>query len=339
MARYDNSLPFETSSLAILAARLDGTIFWLNQAARQLFNLNSANQLTMQQFVDPATTASIMETCDLATFEVDVKIRNLVLKKFLLVVNSDCADPDSAFVMIAFFDTQTALHRGQQHTELLATAAHDLKNPLGAIFGYADILLDTEAGKGLNQQQKEIATRIRQTALRSLELVRNYQQLISISQPQGVAPYMRSELNAVVTAVMESTWRKDQRVAPLNSDLASRELWINAHKVQLERIASNLIGNAIKYTPQYGKIEVRTFLESPNAVLEVYNSESYIKPEEQTQIFELAKRGSSAGEVSGSGLGLYIVKSIVNSLRGKVTVESSPQQGTCFRITLPTIEE
>jgi signal transduction histidine kinase len=105
---------------------------------------------------------------------------------------------------------------------------------------------------------------------------------------------------------------------------------------RLVQVFSNLVSNAIKYTPQ-GEVGVRARVDQEWAEVCVYDSGIGLSPEEQARLFTKFFRGKNpvVTESGGTGLGLVIVRAIVEKHRGTVAVESGPGQGTCFRVRLP----
>ena len=216
----------------------------------------------------------------------------------------------------------------------MSTLVHDLKNPLGAIFGYADVLLDTNSAGEMNRQQRSVIAKMRRTAARTIDLVRNLQHL---HQMQARAIGMlgaRSNLNQSIYAVIESTWRESRAEPNLVVDLSPEPLWVEVDRVQLERVFANLFGNALKYTPRDATITVQSRVEDSYAVVSFTNSAPVIPQHELESLYTRYTRGSNAQHVTGSGLGLYIVKYILDRVGGSIKVESNKQLGTRFTVTL-----
>ena len=110
---------------------------------------------------------------------------------------------------------------------------------------------------------------------------------------------------------------------------------ILGNPLQLQRMVTNLIENAIKFTPSMGTIEIRCRVEGGQLILEVSDNGPGIPLEDQPHIFEKFYRGSNLSQVtSGTGLGLSIVKSIVDKHHGRIWVDSSPGE-TTFTVILP----
>jgi len=219
--------------------------------------------------------------------------------------------------------------------EFLSTAAHDLKNPLSAIFGYADALLETSGGASLSEQQRSILARIRATAARSVDLIRNYQQLSELSSRRLRLTDLAPDLGAACRSVVDDCFREDPNAHTVRAVLAKEALPVAVDRIPLERILTNLFANALRYTPRGGTITLTTSRNGSFARFEINNSLPIIPKEELAKIFSRRFRGSTSTGTSGTGLGLYIVKSMVTELGGSVAVKSEEGTGTTFTIELP----
>lgn len=114
---------------------------------------------------------------------------------------------------------------------------------------------------------------------------------------------------------------------------------IRANPIRIRQMMDNLIGNAIKYTPDEGLVNVNMFMQDNQIILKVQDTGPGIPTEEHGHVFEKFYRATNAPEgVEGSGLGLAIVKSIVDSHQGRVWVESNMGKGSSFIVILPTQE-
>jgi two-component system NtrC family sensor kinase len=114
---------------------------------------------------------------------------------------------------------------------------------------------------------------------------------------------------------------------------------LRANPIRIRQMLDNLIGNALKYTPDDGRIHVGIQAEDSQLILQVSDTGPGIPADEQNRIFEKFYRATNVVEGSrGSGLGLAIVKSIVDSHQGRVWVESTLGQGSSFFVVLPAYE-
>jgi len=220
--------------------------------------------------------------------------------------------------------------------DFLAAAAHDLKNPISAVFGYTEALLETSVGADLSARHRGIINRIRSTARRMFEVVANYELLFQLEA--GALPHPQSDsvdLNAVIRSVLEYAGGLVPERAPIRTELDSAEILIAAERPPLERILENIISNALKFTPVEGAIVVRSSLANDRAYVAVTNSAPIIPAAELPGLFDRYRRGSTRGTAPGSGLGLYLVRKTTLWLGGTVEVSSAAGAGTTFTLSFP----
>ncbi len=108
-------------------------------------------------------------------------------------------------------------------------------------------------------------------------------------------------------------------------------------RLRLEQIVSNLVSNAIKFTPAGGTVTARTYVDGEDAVIQIEDTGIGIPKLEQDRLFQRFFRSSTATEqaIPGTGLGLAITKAIAEAHDGSMSVRSTPGEGTCFRLQLP----
>jgi signal transduction histidine kinase len=223
--------------------------------------------------------------------------------------------------------------------EFMATVSHDLKSPLTFIKGMAnlrrrravavpetaplvDALEQIETGAGrMAQMLDELVDAGRLEAGRPLELRRDMTDLVELAR-QTIAEYQQTT---------------DRHVLHLQADVPDLVgIW---DRVRLGRVLDNLVGNAVKYTPRGGTIEVRVDLEQqPDrwAVLRISDSGEGIPESDLPHIFERFRRGRNVeGRIPGTGIGLSGVRSILEQHGGSIAVESAVGQGTTVTVRLP----
>ena len=220
---------------------------------------------------------------------------------------------------------------------VLATAAHDLRNPLSAIFGYAEALLMEPKDHSLSIRQRELVNRIRGASLRGLELSKNLQ---SLSQPRSRTKRNRvlSSLIAGINSAVESVWfPPEKNLVFSQSSSIEASARVHLEQYEVERIVGNLLSNAIKYSPPNAAIDLSVLRANSKAIIVVKNSGTFIPAKERATIFKMFERGSNGRLAPGSGLGLAIVASLIKRARGEIRV-SSNAAGTSFEIKLPLVE-
>lgn len=307
-----------------------GGVRWANAAYERL-----AARAAPTPVLDDRTLAAIRGTVHFGTYEVQITVAGTPLVYTAVTIDVGSGDPDSTCFLVILTATASPQSKLVAKEELLAAVAHDLRNPLGAIFSYADALLDTSAGEGMAASHREILRRIRSTASRSVDLILNYQLLARIQSKGVLRPSAPIDLNQSVRSVIDHAWREDSHSAPLVTELHQHPLPVLLERVQVERALANVLTNAFKYTPQSGRISVKTFPQDRYAVASVNNTGTNINQAEIAGLFARYQRASTSAGKGGSGLGLFIVKTIMNTCGGKVELNSSAKDGVTFSLFFP----
>jgi two-component system phosphate regulon sensor histidine kinase PhoR len=218
-------------------------------------------------------------------------------------------------------------------TDFVNTVSHDLRSPLTAVYGFIGLI---DRVGPINQQQAEFIRHVQSSLQNITSLINDLLDLGRLEASIDIA-MVDVNLRDVLTQVidnLEYQWSEKMQEMVLN---AADELpIILGNPLHLQRMATNLIENAIKFTPLAGRIEIRCRAEAEQVILEVSDNGPGIPLEDQPHVFEKFFRGSNLSEqTQGTGLGLSIVKSIVEKHQGRVWLESSPL-GTTFTVILPT---
>ena len=217
--------------------------------------------------------------------------------------------------------------------EFVSTVSHDLRSPLTAILGYVDLL---DRVGPLNDQQREFIHRVKISVESITSLVNDLLDLGRIeagfdSQNELVPMegILRYSLELVAVQISEKHLN-------LHLDLPVDMPPIHGNPIRLRQMLDNLIGNAIKYTPEGGEITIAMEVQGEQEILRISDNGPGVPPADQPHIFEKFYRASNVPKgVGGSGLGLAIVKSIVDSHQGRIWVESLLGQGSTFTVVLP----
>lgn len=211
--------------------------------------------------------------------------------------------------------------------ELSAGIAHELNEPLARILGFAQLI--KKAGN-LNDQQTEDIDRIVKASLYTREIIKKLM-IFSRQMPQQIT---RVNLNEIIANILYFIDVRFQSTGiKLKTRLDDALPAIKGDEVQMSQVLVNLITNAVHAMPNGGDIAVETKVKEKFVSLVVRDTGSGMTQEVKQKIFEPFFTTKPVGQ--GTGLGLSVVKGIIDAHRGKILVNSSPGKGTKFEILLP----
>lgn len=224
----------------------------------------------------------------------------------------------------------------QIKSDFVNTVSHDLRTPLTAILGYVELL---DRVGPVNTQQAEFIRRVLISVNNITALINDLLDLGRIEagfdSRKEVVP-MQVMLRYAIDGLRVRSLEKEQTlILDVDEDLPPTI----GNPIRLRQMISNLVNNAIKYTPTGGEIRVYGHAEGGQLILQVCDDGPGIPAADQPYIFDKFYRGSNIGSnISGTGLGLAIVKSIVENHAGRIWVDSVPGEGSTFTVVLPIVE-
>ncbi len=218
-------------------------------------------------------------------------------------------------------------------SEFVATVSHDLRSPLTAILGYIELI--ARVGP-VTEQQREFIRRVQLSVEQITSLVMALLDLGRIESGLDNAKE-RTPLGVLAGYAVDSLrTAAEAKGLTLETDLPLDLPAVDGVPVRLRQVVSNLLENAIKYTPSGGRVRVEAAAEAGQVVLRVSDTGAGIPPADQPYLFDKFFRASNVpAEVAGAGLGLSIVRSIVESHNGRIWVDSKLNEGTTFIVVLP----
>ncbi|HEX5797271.1 MAG TPA: PAS domain-containing sensor histidine kinase [Candidatus Saccharimonadales bacterium] len=235
-----------------------------------------------------------------------------------------------------FEDVSLELEIDKMKSEFISIASHQLRTPLSAISIYAQMLVEGYKGKVSKEQQESLNTIIASTR-RMNKLISALLDISKLETGKININYKDMQLDVVLRSIVEElkqdALKKDLKLA---LDIQDRPFTINSDALFVGEIYSNLISNAIKYTPREGKIKLSLWANKKSYVFRVQDNGYGIPRNFQDKIFTKFSRAPNIQSIdpNGSGLGLYMAKEIAGILQGRLWFTSN-SKGTRFYFSLP----
>lgn len=218
-------------------------------------------------------------------------------------------------------------------SEFVTTVSHDLRSPLTAILGYVELI---ERAGAINERQSEYVRRIKQSVDRIGNLVNDLLDLGRIEAGLDVSKEDVSIDILLRTAVEGIRGAAETKGLSLHYTVADGLPLATGDPIRLRQAFVNLLENAVKYTPAGGAVEAEASVDGEQILVRIRDNGPGIPLADQPYLFDKFYRGSNVtADQQGSGLGLSIVKSIVDNHEGRIWVDSTINSGTMFTIVLP----
>ncbi|APB34388.1 two-component sensor histidine kinase, partial [Gloeomargarita lithophora Alchichica-D10] len=234
---------------------------------------------------------------------------------------------------------QPIVNSYEKMQQFTADAAHEIRTPLASIQAVIESTFDTPLSE---REFRELFTAI---ARQNQRLVRLTEDLLLISRlerhPRKSVEHPSVCLNDLLTDVVEGLLVLDMaRSIRLSTNLPNQPIYVKGEPNQLAQIFTNLLTNALQYTPENGQVSVLLNRTFDQAVIDIQDTGIGIDSREQERIFDRFYRVASDRSrcTGGVGLGLAIAREIVTSHRGSIQVSSTPGQGSIFAVRLPVVE-
>jgi PAS domain S-box-containing protein len=223
--------------------------------------------------------------------------------------------------------------------QFLSTMSHELRTPLNAILGFSELICDERYGT-LNARQQRYIDHIHTSGRHLLRLINDILDLSKIEAGRLELSIENVRIShafgEVASAMTPLAARKSQTL----SQLTDPDLCVRADATRVKQVLLNLVGNAIKFTPEGGHIQLIAAPDESGIRLEVQDNGPGIPADEQKRIFEAFYRLRRSGEsIEGTGLGLAITQRLVELHGGQLGLRSEVGKGSCFHFSLPRAAE
>ena len=224
----------------------------------------------------------------------------------------------------------------QHKSEFLANMSHELRTPLNAIIGFSEVLSEQMFGT-INDKQAEYLKDILESGRHLLSLINDILDLSKIEAGRMELEPSDFDLpGAIDNALILVRERANRHGITLAHTVDERLGSIRGDERKVKQVLLNLLSNALKFTPEGGRIDVRARVRNGAAEISVTDTGVGIAPEDQATVFEEFRQvGTASKKVEGTGLGLAISRKFIELHGGTIGVTSTPGAGSTFAFTLP----
>lgn len=331
--RQKLSLILGSTADAVIVIDQAGDLVLLNQAARAIFHLDHDIDYEGRSFASVFGDTELDEPYQHAARYQEYWSQEITLlddRTFHVII---APVPDVGWSMV-MHDVTPFKQTERLKTELVATTSHDLKNPLSVMLGYLDLINMTNP---LNEQGLEYMGRAQQAVSHMRDLIDDLLDMARIES--GITlDLVPVSLTALVNQVSpQFAMIIDEKDLQFDVDIPLELPLVKGDEGRLAQVLTNLVSNAIKYTPEHGRVSVRAEQRNSYVMVAVQDSGIGISPEDQARVFDrfYRVRAVETEHIEGTGLGLSIVKSLVEAHGGRISLESYVGKGSTFSFSLP----
>ncbi|MDO8655393.1 MAG: ATP-binding protein [bacterium] len=226
-------------------------------------------------------------------------------------------------------------------SEFMSIASHQLRTPLSIVKGYISLMQEGSFGE-TTEKQREVMQKVYTTNEGMMNMVNDLLNVTRAEEGRLQYTFEDTDLRELATKTVESLrGAAAEKKLELISQLPSESVLVSSDKEKLGQVISNLVDNAIKYTPQ-GSVTVQLSCDKGMALVKVQDTGLGIGKEEMGKLFESFSRGTAATKswTKGTGMGLYVAKKFVQAQGGRIWVESEGEgKGSTFFVEIPLLQK
>lgn len=326
----------------LLVVDNDGRIVRINQVAQAMFGLAESESIgtrVTERIRDPVIPTLLEEAAHrqgIVTGKLEMQKPSKKLLAIHVAPLSDQEGEPVGFTLVLVSDVTALAELGELKSEYVSLVSHELRTPLTSIKGFASTLRAAGPQGFDAQTQEEFLGIIESESDRVLRMINNLLNISKIEAGKALELELSSVdicqvVDTVVTRQRSQTDRHQFRV-----DCPDHLSPVTADADKLDEILTNLINNAIKYSPEGGEIGIEVKDEGDHLLFGVSDQGIGMSQEQMGKLFQRFQRvvDAQAG-ISGTGLGLYLVKGFVEAHGGKIWAESEQGKGSTFKFVLP----
>jgi PAS domain S-box-containing protein len=346
--RYEAT--FESLTVGLVMVQNDGSLSEINPSARRIFHVDNGGVglgRPMEEVLTDETALKVMRAAlkgEEGTAEINVTLgaegeaRPYIFRMQAAQIHGQDRQPSGAVAV--FSDITDVRGAERSKTSFLDAAAHDLRNPMAAIKGFAETLLsDPEEEMFTKEDRQEFLSIIAKSCKRQLGMISDLLNIAKIDAGKALELHLAP---VKVGEVIEDVVRLDQENTSLHTyrvEIDPAAPPVIADEVKVDRIVTNLVSNARKYSPNGGEIALTLkYLPDEDKVqVSIADQGLGIPADQLPKMFGKFSRVKAKGfeNIPGTGLGLNMVKNLVELHGGKIWVDSEYGKGSTFTFTLP----
>ncbi len=323
----------------------EGTVEYVNQAAATIMGVGA------EEFVGQAVAETMawlparpaMTSDDGTSTQSEVDLNGRIVQQQMSIVYNEAGAVQGTVVVLR--DVTDARRAEQAKAAFLTTVSHELRTPLTTLKGYVE-LMQSNVGGNLSSQQQQFLKTIRRNVQRMVQLVNGLIFVASVKGERFSLPEQRANVKRLAQQIArEMGPAAGQTGQQIEVNVDDRLPAIQADPIHLSTILQELVSNAIKYNRPGGTIRINATLETTDdreqqfAAISVKDEGIGISPQDQLQIFDDFYRPDRREEevrAGGLGMGLSIVRALVEAYNGRIWVESRAGTGSAFTFIIPT---
>src|SRR5229473_267854 len=353
----------QTANDAIVTADSHGNITDFNRGAEAIFGYSAReaigkpltalmpdrfkepHQRGLKRYLETGEARVIGKTVELAAkrkdgteFPVELSLSSWKTRAglFFTGVLSDITDRKRTEALM--LHAKEEAERGSKFKDqFLSTMSHELRTPLNAVLGFSDLLADERYGP-LNDRQQRYVAHIHAGGKHLLKLISDILDLSKIEAGRMELAREDVTVSSAFTEVISALYPLAEKKSQALLQQVEPNLHVHADGMRFKQVLMNLAGNAIKFTPEGGRIKLAARQVDDQVRVEVRDNGPGIPADQQQRIFEAFVRLTQTGSATeGTGLGLAITARLVELHGGKLGIESQPGEGACFYFSLPLV--
>lgn len=343
----------------VIAINADGVIQLINPAAQEIMGWGKQDAIGLdyrsifrlldnkdKQVVDDIDPIQNVLKTNTSVTRNDLNLMTTSGKKMIISLLVSPVGQQGSGAIIVFRDITSDVAENRQKAEFVSTASHEMRTPVAAIEGYLGLALNPQTAT-IDDKARTYLTKAHESAQHLGQL---FQDLLDVSKAEDgrlnstpTAIDATSFVRDVVTALLQTAISKQITLVynPDKSEQGSQKvlpaLYVKADPSHYREVLSNLVENAIKYTKPEGTVTVDISGDNSHVTVSIIDTGIGIPAEDITHLFQKFYRvdNTDTREIGGTGLGLYLCRRLVETMEGRIWVESVYGKGSMFFVELP----